>query len=201
MKTLVAALTTALEQDIDALDWMTPETKTRALEKLRKLGKGKIGYPDAWRDYSSVDDHPRRLRGQRAPRRRLRGEAATSRSSGKPVDKTEWSMTPPTVNAYYSPQFAEIVFPAGILQPPFFDAKADDAVNFGAIGAVIGHELTHGFDDSGRKFDGEGNLADWWTEADAQGVRRARAVHRRPVPRLLAGEGPEDGSRPSSRAG
>jgi predicted metalloendopeptidase len=167
MKALVAALTTALEQDIRALEWMTPETKTRALEKLRKLGKSKIGYPDAWRDYSSVavarDDYAGNLR--RASIFEVKRNFA---KLGKPVDKTEWSMTPPTVNAYYSSQFAEIVFPAGILQPPFFDASIDDAVNFGAIGAVIGHELTHGFDDSGRKFDGDGNLTDWWTDADGK---------------------------------
>ncbi len=167
MKNLVAALTTALQQDITALDWMTPDTKTRALEKLQKVGKSKIGYPDRWRDYSLVtirrDDYAGNVR--RADAFEIKRNDA---KLGKPVDKTEWSMTPPTVNAYYSPQFAEIVFPAGILQPPFFDAKIDDAVNFGAIGAVIGHELTHGFDDSGRKFDGDGNLKDWWTEADAK---------------------------------
>ena len=167
MKNLVTALTTALEQDITALDWMTPDTKTRALEKLRKLGKSKIGYPDRWRDYSSVtvrrDDYAGNVR--RADAFEIKRNDA---KLGKPVDKTEWNMSPPTVNAYYASQFAEIVFPAGILQPPFFDAKIDDAVNFGAIGAVIGHELTHGFDDSGRKFDGDGNLKDWWTEADAK---------------------------------
>ena len=167
MKALVNALTTALAQDVTALDWMTPDTKTRALEKLRKLGKSKIGYPDTWRDYSSVvvrrDDYAGNVR--RANAFEVKRNDA---KLGKPVDKTEWNMTPPTVNAYYASQFAEIVFPAGILQPPFFDAKIDDAVNFGGIGAVIGHELTHGFDDSGRKFDGDGNLTDWWTEADAK---------------------------------
>jgi endothelin-converting enzyme/putative endopeptidase len=167
MKSLVAALTTALEQDIRTLDWMTPETKQRALEKLRKLGKSKIGYPDSWRDYSSVAIE----RGEYAGNLRRASAFEVKRNFaklGKPVDKTEWSMTPPTVNAYYSSQFAEIVFPAGILQPPFFDPRIDEAVNFGAIGAVIGHELTHGFDDSGRKFDGDGNLRDWWTEADGK---------------------------------
>jgi predicted metalloendopeptidase len=167
MKELVGALTVALEQDIHALDWMTPETKARALDKLRKLGKSKIGYPDTWRDYSSVavarDDYAGNLR--RAAVFEVKRNFA---KLGKPVDKAEWSMTPPTVNAYYSPSFAEIVFPAGILQPPFFDASIDDAVNFGAIGAVIGHELSHGFDDQGRKFDGDGNLADWWTDADGK---------------------------------
>jgi len=167
MKSLVAALTTALEQDIQSLDWMTPDTKTRALEKLHKLGKSKVGYPDKWRDYSSVAVDRADYAGNM--RRASAFEVTRNYAKlGKPVDKTEWSMTPPTVNAYYSSQLAEIVFPAGILQPPFFDPKADDAVNFGAIGAVIGHELTHGFDDSGRKFDGDGNLKDWWTEADGK---------------------------------
>jgi predicted metalloendopeptidase len=167
MKVLVAALTTALEQDIHALDWMTPETKARALDKLQKLGKSKIGYPDAWRDYSSVSiaraDYAGNLR-----RAAIFEVTRNFAKLGKPVDKTEWSMTPPTVNAYYSASFAEIVFPAGILQPPFFDASIDDAVNLGAIGAVIGHELSHGFDDQGRKFDGDGNLKDWWTDADGK---------------------------------
>ncbi len=174
MKALVDALTVALEQDINAVDWMTPATKTRALEKLRLLGKQKIGYPDKWRDYSPVtvsrtDYLGNVLRVNRFEVRR------NFNKLGKPVDRTEWSMTPPTVNAYYSSQLAEIVFPAGILQPPFFDRAADDAVNFGGIGAVIGHELTHGFDDSGRKFDGKGNLEDWWTEADAKAFEERAA--------------------------
>jgi len=167
MKALVDNLAVALEQDIKTLDWMTPETKTKALDKLHKLGKSKIGYPDVWRDYSSVvitrDDYAGNT--FRADHFEV---ARNYAKLGKPVDKTEWGMTPPTVNAYYSPQLAEIVFPAGILQPPFFNRDADDPVNYGAIGAVIGHELSHGFDDSGRKFDGEGNLTDWWTEADGK---------------------------------
>jgi predicted metalloendopeptidase len=171
---LVDALTVALEQDITTLDWMTPETKTKAIEKLKKLGKGKIGYPEKWRDYSSVTITRDDFLGN--SRRADRFEVKRNYDKlGKPVDKTEWSMTPPTVNAYYSPQFAEIVFPAGILQPPFFDVKIDDAVNFGAIGAVIGHELSHGFDDSGRKFDGDGNLKDWWTDADAKAFEERAA--------------------------
>ncbi len=167
MKTLVDALTVALGQDIGGLDWMTPETKAKAIEKLKALGKQKIGYPDKWRDYSSVKVTRADFLGnvERANRFEVKRNYD---KLGKPVDKTEWGMTPPTVNAYYSPQLAEIVFPAGILQPPFFEASADDAVNFGGIGAVIGHELTHGFDDQGRKFDGKGNLKDWWTEADAK---------------------------------
>jgi putative endopeptidase len=171
---LVDALTVALERDITTLDWMTPETKTKAIEKLKKLGKGKIGYPEKWRDYSSVSITRNDFLGN--SRRADRFEVKRNYDKlGKPVDKTEWSMTPPTVNAYYSSQFAEIVFPAGILQPPFFDKQVDDAVNFGAIGAVIGHELSHGFDDSGRKFDGDGNLKDWWTETDARGFEERAA--------------------------
>jgi putative endopeptidase len=171
---LVDALTVALEGDITTLDWMTPETKTKAIEKLKKLGKGKIGYPEKWRDYSSVSIARDDFLGN--SRRADRFEVKRNYDKlGKPVDKTEWSMSPPTVNAYYSPQFAEIVFPAGILQPPFFDVKVDDAVNFGAIGAVIGHELSHGFDDSGRKFDGDGNLTDWWTDADAKAFEERAA--------------------------
>ena len=167
MKALVDALTVALGQDINGLEWMTPDTRAKALEKLKALGKQKIGYPDKWRDYSSVKVSRADFIGnvERADRFEVKRNYD---KLGKPVDKTEWGMTPPTVNAYYSPQLAEIVFPAGILQPPFFDAAADDAVNFGGIGAVIGHELTHGFDDQGRKFDGEGNLKDWWTDADAK---------------------------------
>jgi putative endopeptidase len=174
MTQLVEALTASLEQDITTLDWMTPETKTKAIEKLKKLGKGKIGYPEKWRDYSSVSISRADFLGN--SRRADRFEVKRNYDKlGKPVDKTEWSMTPPTVNAYYSPQFAEIVFPAGILQPPFFDVHVDDSVNFGAIGAVIGHELSHGFDDSGRKFDGDGNLTDWWTEADAKAFEERAA--------------------------
>ncbi len=167
MKALVDALTVALGQDINGLEWMTPDTKARAIEKLRALGKQKIGYPDTWRDYSTVRVARADYLGnvERADHFEVTRNYA---KLGKPVDKTEWGMTPPTVNAYYSPQLAEIVFPAGILQPPFFEASADGAVNFGGIGVVIGHELTHGFDDQGRKFDGQGNLKDWWTEADAK---------------------------------
>jgi len=174
MRQLVDALTVALEQDINTIVWMTPATKAKAMEKLKKLGKQKIGYPDKWRDYSSVTVNRNDFLGN--ARRAGRFEVKRNYDKlGKPVDKTEWSMTPPTVNAYYSSQLGEIVFPAGILQPPFFDARVDDAVNFGAIGAVIGHELSHGFDDSGRKFDGDGNLRDWWTEADAKAFEERAA--------------------------
>ncbi|MGI8988377.1 MAG: M13 family metallopeptidase [Bryobacteraceae bacterium] len=162
---MVKALEQALGEDIQKLDWMTPETKVKAMEKLHAI-TNKIGYPDKWRDYSAV--------------KIVRGEALgnSERASafefhrqlakiGQPVDRLEWGMTPPTVNAYYDPQMNNINFPAGILQPPFYNLKADDAVNFGAIGAVIGHELTHGFDDQGRQFDPKGNLNDWWTPKDA----------------------------------
>ena len=170
---------------------MTPETKTKAIEKLKKLGKGKIGYPEKWRDYSSVSITRDDFLGN--SRRADRFEVKRNYDKlGKPVDKTEWSMTPPTVNAYYSSQFAEIVFPAGILQPPFFDVKVDDAVNFGAIGAVIGHELSHGFDDSGpqvrRRWQPEG-LVDGRGRKSLRGARR---VHRRPVHGLLSRERSED---------
>jgi predicted metalloendopeptidase len=165
MKKMVDALTTSLEQDIKELPWMTEETKKRALEKLAAFNRSKVGYPDKWRDYSGVkitrDDffgNDERA-AQFEVNRRIQ-------KIGKPTDKTEWGMTPPTVNAYYNPPNNEIVFPAGILQPPFFNKNADDAVNFGGIGLVIGHELTHGFDDQGSKFDPKGNLNNWWTEAD-----------------------------------
>jgi putative endopeptidase len=162
---MVNALEQALGQDIQKLDWMTPETKKLALEKLAGI-TNKIGYPDKYRDYSSV----KIVRGdalgnsQRASQFEFQRQLA---KIGQPVDRLEWAMTPPTVNAYYDPQMNNINFPAGILQPPFFDKSMDDAVNFGAIGAVIGHELTHGFDDEGRQFDVKGNLRDWWTPKDA----------------------------------
>jgi putative endopeptidase len=163
---MVKLIEKELGKDINALTWMTPATKQKAMEKLHLI-TNKIGYPDKWRDYSSVrivrDDALGNS--QRATQFEFHREVE---KIGKPVDRSEWRMTPPTVNAYYSPQMNNINFPAGILQPPFFDKKMDDAVNFGAIGAVIGHELTHGFDDQGRKFDGKGNLHDWWTSEDAQ---------------------------------
>jgi putative endopeptidase len=174
MQELVAQLTKAMEQDINQLEWMTPETKKKAIAKLQLLNKRKIGYPDKYRDYSSIkvvrDDYVGNFRRSNAFE-----VQRNYKKLGKPVDKTEWGMTPPTVNAYYSPQFAEIVFPAGILQPPFFDRKIDEPVNYGAIGSVIGHELSHGFDDSGRKFDGNGNLEDWWTEADGKAFEERTA--------------------------
>jgi putative endopeptidase len=143
---------------------MGPETKKQALEKLHAV-VNKIGYPDKWRDYSSVEIKRADFVGnvQRATMFESRRELA---KIGKPLDRGEWGMTPPTVNAYYDPQMNNINFPAGILQPPFFDPNIDPAVNFGGIGVVIGHEMTHGFDDQGSKFDAQGNLRDWWTEAD-----------------------------------
>jgi putative endopeptidase len=145
---------------------MTDETRKQAKIKLDAI-RNKIGYPDQWRDYSSVKIVRSDLVGnyQRATEFESKREIA---KIGKPVDRKEWGMTPPTVNAYYSGSYNEIVFPAGILQPPFFDKNIDDAVNFGGIGLVIGHELTHGFDDQGRKFDAEGNLRDWWTAEDGK---------------------------------
>jgi putative endopeptidase len=164
MVDLVANLVEAYRQRIDALDWMSPETRQRALEKLGQFTP-KIGYPDKWRDYSGLEVRSDDLVGN--VRRSVAVEMARELAKlGTPVDRTEWFMTPQTVNAYYNPGMNEIVFPAGILQPPFFDLAADDAVNYGAIGAVIGHEIGHGFDDQGSKYDGVGNLNDWWTDQD-----------------------------------
>jgi putative endopeptidase len=156
----------AMAQDLNQLTWMTPATKKRAIEKLHGV-TNKIGYPDKWRDYSAL----KIVRGDALGNSLRSNEFEVNRQLqkiGKPVDRLEWGMTPPTVNAYYDPQMNNINFPAGILQPPFFDKQANDAINYGAIGAVIGHELTHGFDDEGRQFDAKGNLDDWWTSADAK---------------------------------
>jgi putative endopeptidase len=163
---LIVALRDALRADLKNLDWMEAKTRKRALEKLSST-MDKIGYPDKWRDYAGVkidrDDLLASIRSARAyeVRRQLN-------KIGKPVDRKEWDMTPPTVNAYYNAQMNEIVFPAGILQSPFFDRDGDQAFNLGAIGVVIGHEMTHGFDDEGRKFDSKGNMSDWWTPEDAK---------------------------------
>jgi putative endopeptidase len=166
MLKMVDALEKSLNEDIQGLDWMSDETKKQAKTKLQAI-RNKIGYPDVWRDYSSVVVKPDDLLGnvQRATEFESKRQIA---KIDKPLDRKEWGMTPPEVNAYYSGSFNEIVFPAGILEPPFFDKKMDDAVNFGGIGLVIGHELTHGFDDQGRKFDPQGNLRDWWTEQDGK---------------------------------
>ena len=169
---MVAGLRAELRERIQGLAWMSPATRQQAIRKLDAFAV-KIGYPDAWRDYTglTIDRGPLLLNVMRARQfefKRVVGKL------GKPVDRKEWGMTPPTVNAYYNARMNEIVFPAGILQPPFFDADADDAVNYGGIGSVIGHEMTHGFDDQGRKSDAQGNLADWWTPED-QAQYNARA--------------------------
>jgi putative endopeptidase len=165
MDELVSNLIVVYNERLEKLDWMSTETKKKAIEKLNSITR-KIGYPDKWKDYKGLDVS--------------RGSFFTNvmnatqwnynymiNQVGKPVDRTQWGMTPPTVNAYYNPSNNEIVFPAGILQPPFFNSAADDAVNYGAIGAVIGHEMTHGFDDEGRNFDSKGNLTSWWTSEDS----------------------------------
>lgn len=164
--TLVKNIMASLRDRLLALDWMGETTKAQALKKLDAI-QIKVGYPDKWRDYSGLELGTDSY-AQNVMRVNAFAFARELKKVGKPVDRTEWMMTPPTVNAYYNPQFNEIVFPAGILQPPFFDAKADDASNYGAIGMVIGHEMTHGFDDQGRQFDAEGNLKDWWTAEDAK---------------------------------
>jgi putative endopeptidase len=165
MEKLVGDLRIALKGRIEKLEWMKPETKAKALEKLSKFGL-KIGYPSKWRDYAKLEVKEGDLFGN-AERAAAFEWAYDVNRIGKQVDKQEWLMTPQTVNAYYMPPKNEIVFPAAILQPPFFDPKADPAVNYGAIGGVIGHEITHGFDDQGRKSDGDGVLRDWWAPEDA----------------------------------
>jgi putative endopeptidase len=170
---MVEALESALDRDIRDLPWMTDATRKKALEKRAAIAN-KIGYPDRWRDYSRL----RIARGDafgNAERATAFEQARRLAKIGKTVDPSEWRMTPPTVNANYNPYENNVNFPAGILQPPFFDKTMDDAVNFGAIGAAIGHELTHGFDDEGRKFDAKGNLTDWWTAADAREFERRAA--------------------------
>ncbi len=162
--TMVKNLEAALADDIKTLPWMSEPTREQALKKLNAI-TNKIGYPDKWRDYSAY--HVTR----KSYVANLSGAAEFEfhrdlNKVGKPVDRTEWGMSPPTVNAYYNPQLNEIVFPAGILQPPYFDFTADDALNYGAMGSIIGHEMTHGFDDQGSQFDGEGNLKNWWTPED-----------------------------------
>jgi putative endopeptidase len=164
MLKMVDALEESLDQDIRNLPWMTEETRKQAKLKLDAI-RNKIGYPDVWRDYSSLKIVRGDLLGNFLRANEFEAHRQIAKI-GKPVDRNEWQMTPPTVNAYYSSAKNEIVFPAGILQSPFFDKQADDAINFGGIGIVIGHELTHGFDDQGRKFDPQGNLRDWWTAQD-----------------------------------
>lgn len=170
MEALVKNLLKAYEASIKDLTWMTPETKKQALDKLSKFML-KIGYPDKWRDYSSLKVVKGDLYGniQRSNEFEYNRQLA---KLGKPVDRAEWGMTPQTVNAYYNPALNEIVFPAAILQPPFFDMEADDAINYGAIGAVIGHEIGHGFDDQGSNFDGNGVLRNWWTPKDQEAFKQ-----------------------------
>jgi putative endopeptidase len=167
--TIIHNLMAALRDDLQNLDWMSPETRVQALHKLDKMNL-KIGYPDKWRDYSAfnVDRGPYVENVTRGDTFEV---ARDLNKIGKPVDKTEWGMTPPTVNAYYTPLHNEIVFPAGILQPPFFDPKATDAFNYGSMGSVIGHEMTHGFDDQGSQFDADGNLKNWWTPDDLKNFK------------------------------
>jgi endothelin-converting enzyme/putative endopeptidase len=173
--TLTRQIEQAMEEDIKSLTWMGPETKQQALEKLHRTAN-KIGYPDKWRDYSSVEIEPGDFLGnvERATQFESRRQL---NKIGKPVDHSEWQETPPTVDAYYDPQLNDINFPAGVLQPPLFDPKMDDAPNYGNTGGTIGHELTHGFDDEGRQFDAKGNLRDWWTEQDSKAFNaRAQCV-------------------------
>jgi putative endopeptidase len=162
--TLVENLQAAYRMSISDLDWMTPQTRERALTKLEKF-TAKVGYPSRWRDYSTLVIDRSDLYGNYQRGYAVNQDRELAKLGG-PVDKDEWFMTPQTVNAYYNPGMNEIVFPAAILQPPFFDAEADDAANYGGIGAVIGHEIGHGFDDQGAKYDGDGNLVDWWTDTD-----------------------------------
>ena len=164
-RAIVDNMVSVLRDRIGQLEWMSDTTKRQALVKLDAFTR-KIGYPDKWRDYTALEVRPGEYYADY--RRFVAWSIARNWAKlGKPIDKTEWSMTPSTVNAYYNPLWNEIVFPAGILQPPFYDPNADDAVNYGAMGAVIGHEMTHGFDDQGRRFDAKGNLRDWWTKEDA----------------------------------
>jgi predicted metalloendopeptidase len=177
MQQLVHNLIAAYREDLGRLDWMSAPTRQRALEKLAKMGI-KIGYPDKWRDYSSLEIRPDDLVGN-ITRANLFESRREIDKLGHPIDPTEWDMTPQTVNAYYNPERNEIVFPAAILQPPFFDPKADDAVNYGGIGAVIGHEISHAFDDRGSQYDGNGNLLTepgWFTSADLQQFRARTAA-------------------------
>jgi predicted metalloendopeptidase len=173
MDTMVRNILAAFKSGIDSLDWMTPATKAHAQEKLAKYTV-KIGYPDRWRDYSALEIQPDDLIGNVVRSHEFQ-HADNWSLLGKPVERWRWDMTPQTVNAYYNARNNEIVFPAAILQPPFFNVNADDAVNYGGIGVVIGHEISHGFDDQGRKSDGDGNLRDWWTPEDAKAFE-TRAV-------------------------
>ncbi len=175
IQALVDNLIAAYSEGIDDLEWMTPETKVRAHAKLAQFTT-KIGYPSVWREWPGLVIRRDEVVGNQMRAAEVRFDRNVARLGG-PVDRTEWRMTPQTVNAYYSPPSNEIVFPAAILQPPFFDPEADDAVNYGGIGSVIGHEISHGFDDQGRRYDGAGNLSDWWAPQDNEEfTRRAKAL-------------------------
>jgi putative endopeptidase len=189
---MVNQLIAVLHDDLETLPWMGEVTRQQALIKLAAFTK-KIGYPDKWRDYSAynVDRGPYVLNVIRGAQFEFKRDL---NKIGKPVDRTEWEMTPPTVNAYYDPLLNEIVFPAGILQPPFFDPRADDASNYGSMGAIIGHEMTHGFDDEGRQFDAQGNLRDWWTPEDEKNFsQRAQCVEKQFDSYVVAGDLHENG--------
>ncbi|GAA1488415.1 M13 family metallopeptidase [Brachybacterium sacelli] len=174
MTDLVDALMVAYRRSITSLEWMTPATREKALAKLEKF-TAKIGYPESWRTYDGLEIVPDDLVATVRASRRFDADFEYAKVGG-PIDETEWHMTPQTVNAYYNPGRNEIVFPAAILQPPFFDAEAEDAVNFGGIGAVIGHEVGHGFDDQGSKYDGDGNLVSWWTDEDREAFEERAAM-------------------------
>ena len=175
MTELVKNLQTALGEHIDALEWMSDETKAKAHEKLATFTV-KIGYPDKWKDYSTLTIDPSLSYWENMKRASAWYTADNFSKLGKEVDRTEWHMPPQMVNAYYNPTTNEICFPAAILQPPFYNSAADDAVNYGAIGVVIGHEMTHGFDDQGRNFDKDGNMKNWWTDADAEAFQKKSEV-------------------------
>ena len=170
---MVRNLESVFKSRIQTLSWMSDTTKTQAVGKLAAF-TNKIGYPDSWRDYSTLTINPGPFLDNQLAVREYEHRRNIAKI-GQPVDRTEWGMTPPTVNAYYNPSMNEIVFPAGILQPPFFDPNADDAVNYGGMGAVIGHEMTHGFDDQGSQFDANGNLRNWWSSADLEKFKKERA--------------------------
>ncbi len=177
MEELIRNLQVSLGQRIDAQTWMGDSTKANAHKKLDKFYV-KVGYPNKWRDYSALDIDPSKSYYENILAcRKFANDDEIARKAGKPVDRDEWYMTPQQVNAYYNPTTNEICFPAGILQRPFFDPKADEAFNYGAIGVVIGHEMTHGFDDQGRKYDADGNMKDWWTASDAKGFEQRAKLY------------------------